>query len=313
MKSLRILCPAKINAFLAVTGRRTDGFHDLVSLVLPLDWGDDLEVRMVTGGTEGVRIDCTDPEVPTGPDNLVWKAAEAFNREAGLRHQYRFVLTKRIPMGAGLGGGSSDAVGALVAMNRLAGEPLDEGAMCALAARLGSDCPLFLHGGPVIMRGRGERVEAAPEGFCRSLKDRKVMLFKPAFSIGTAWAYGELARCGSGGCMEEAQAEDRIRAILATPSRLPELGFNSFESVVGGKFPAIPLLLERLRAMRSGYVLMSGSGSACFAMGDTSSDLDPLRETIQECWGEWGVLEVAGFGLCRSNSVPLGMDGGTSA
>ncbi|MEZ5277480.1 MAG: 4-(cytidine 5'-diphospho)-2-C-methyl-D-erythritol kinase [Opitutaceae bacterium] len=308
MNSLRIRCPAKINAFLAVTGRRADGFHDLVSLVLPLDWGDDLEVRTVSGGTEGVRIDCTDPEVPTGPGNLIWKAADAFNRLTGLRQQYRFDVTKRIPMGAGLGGGSSDAAGALMAMNRLAGEPLDEAALWDLAAGLGSDCPLFLNGGPVVMRGRGERVEAVSEEFRRSLRDRKVILFKPAFSIATAWAYGELARRAPGGYMEVGRAEDRIRAILADAGRLRELGFNSFEPAVAGKFPAIPLLLGRLRDQGSGYVSMSGSGSACFAIGDESSDFDPVRHTIEQCWGRDGVLKVAGFQLCRTESDHLGTD-----
>lgn len=300
MAGLQIFCPAKINAFLAVTGRREDGFHDLVSLVLPLDWGDDLELEPLPGRNGFFEIECDDPEVPVGPENLVWKAASVFVRKTGYGNGCRFRLTKRIPMGAGLGGGSSDATGALMGLNRLAGHPLGWEELDELAAGLGSDCPLFLRGGPVIVRGRGERVDSVPAGFVRTLPDWRVLLFKPAFSIGTAWAYGELGKGGPKACLDTTAAEARLQTVLADPGRMADLGCNSFETVIGAKFPAIPLLLRRLRDGGAWFARMSGSGSACFCVARSRSDLDRVKETVQECWGAHVFLKEVGIRISGS-------------
>src|SRR5438552_482615 len=126
-----LFSPAKINLFLAVTGRRADGFHDLVSVVAPLDFGDELVAelggsRREAGGGKQFTLECDHPEVPVDGANLVLKAAEAFVAATGWSGSVHFRLTKRIPPGAGLGGGSSNAVAALRALNRLAGGLLDE-------------------------------------------------------------------------------------------------------------------------------------------------------------------------------------------
>lgn len=277
-------CPSKINVFLAVTGRRGDGFHELVSLVLPLDWGDELEVSELDRVGPHV-IECDDPDVPSGPENLIWKAAEVFARRTGLNRAYRFRLTKRIPMGSGLGGGSSDAVGALKGLNLLAGKPLDSTALSEAAAEVGSDCPLFLHPGPVVMRGRGERVERVSESVREQMAEWRIALFKPAFSVGTAWAYAALARGAPDTYLPDADAETRLERLLADPSRLPTETLNSFEPVVGFKFPAIPILLDRLRQGMTWWAQMSGSGSACYAVCQSEAELERVREVVQDCWG----------------------------
>ena len=149
-----LFSPAKINLFLAVTGRRADGFHDLVSVVAPLDFGDELSV----GAANGFVLECDDPAVPVDGSNLILKAAAAFSAATKFKGGAHFKLTKRIPMGAGLGGGSSNAVTALRALNRLSGGLASEAQLEAIAAALGSDCVLFLKSAPMVMRGRGERV-----------------------------------------------------------------------------------------------------------------------------------------------------------
>jgi 4-diphosphocytidyl-2-C-methyl-D-erythritol kinase len=285
-------CPAKINLFLAVTGRRDDGFHRLVSLVLPLDWGDDLEVSAIGPGREH-QIECNWPGVPDGPENLIWKAADAHARRTGRKTAYRFRLTKRVPMGSGLGGGSSDAVGALKAINRLAREPLDPAAMSEVAAEVGSDCPLFLRSGPVVIRGRGEIVETIPESAQEKIMVWRVALFKPAFSVGTAWAYDALASRAPASYLDPDEADSRLGRLLADPDCLPAEGTNSFELPVGFKFPAIPLLLDRLRTGRSWWAQMSGSGSACFAVVRTETELEQVREAVGECWGNRAFLAEA--------------------
>src|SRR5215213_4707075 len=147
--------PAKLNLFLAVTGRRTDGFHDLVSLVAPVAWGDTLRIEPAKAD---FSLECNDPAVPCDETNLVLKAARAFRAAGGWGGGAKFFLEKRIPMGAGLGGGSSDAAAALTGLNQLSGGRLTPAALEKLAGDVGSDCALFLRGTPVLMRGRGERI-----------------------------------------------------------------------------------------------------------------------------------------------------------
>ena len=179
-RTATVFSPAKINLFLAITGRRDDGYHDLVSVAAPLDFGDLLTAEIgvsapesgdrmaqCESGAQGAgvpfRLECDNPEVPRDGANLVLKAAGAFAAATGWKEPVVFRLTKRIPIGAGLGGGSSNAAAALRALNQLSGADLGRAELGELAARAGSDCPLFLEGGPVIMRGRGERIEALPD------------------------------------------------------------------------------------------------------------------------------------------------------
>jgi len=274
--------PAKLNLFLAVTGRRPDGFHDLVSLAAPVEWGDRLGVGVAEGD---FSLECDDPAVPLDGTNLILRAARAFREETGLAAGAAFVLEKRIPMGAGLGGGSSNAVAALLALNRLAGAPLDTARLEAVAARLGSDCPMFLRQGPVVIRGRGERVEPAGPGVSARISGRRVILFKPGFGIGTAWAYGRLARGGYG---PAGAAESRLAAWLASAAApAEEILSNDFERIAFLKFPAIDLLLGRLRAEFRLDPCLSGSGSACFALlpDGHPEPADGVAAAVREVWG----------------------------
>lgn len=343
MSTLTVFSPAKINLFLAITGRRVDGFHDLVSVVAPLAWGDTLRVTVEKGeggrekgegrtqkgeGAEGFSLTCDDPAVPVDGSNLVVKAAVAFaeataGRSAGGGAAVRgvkFFLEKRIPIGAGLGGGSSNAAAALRALNQLAGAPLTTVELAAVAARVGSDCALFLHDGPVVMRGRGERVEPLGAEAAARLRGREVLVFKPAFGISTAWAYRRIAEGVPGSYLPVEEAERRVAAWRAAGvAREAETGgpgsaatgekergtgwaearptvggeppveemlFNNMEPVAFRKFPALPVLLERLREQYGLAARMSGSGSACFALAPAGKGLGPeVEEEIRRAWG----------------------------
>jgi 4-diphosphocytidyl-2-C-methyl-D-erythritol kinase len=287
VNAVAVLSPAKLNLFLAVTGRRADGFHDLVSLAAPLEFGDVLRAEPA----EGFHLACTGLAAPADGDNLVIRAAGAFRAASGWRGGARFTLEKRIPMGAGLGGGSSNAVAALRALNALAGDPLGEAALADVAASLGSDCPLFLHGGPVVVRGRGERVEPVPAAVAAGrLAGRSVLVFKPDFPIPTAWAYGRLAetaRKGGGGYLPASEAEARLAAWMAdADAPVESLLFNSMEAAAFGKFLALPALLDRLAGPLGAAVRMSGSGSACFAiLGEGSPPAGRIVEAVRDAWG----------------------------
>jgi len=290
-----LFSPAKINLFLAITGRRADGYHDLVSVVAQLDIGD--ELTAVPGGT-GFALECDMPGVPGDDTNLVLRAAHAFAAATGWKGGVRFKLTKRIPPGAGLGGGSSNAVAALRALNRLAGGLLAEDELGGIAASLGSDCALFLNQTPVVMRGRGERIEPLPEGAARRLRGRHVLLFKPSFAISTAWAYGRMAARGTD-YLPAAEAAARLAAWQRGGAPAEEILFNNMEGVAFEKFVALPVLLGKLRQASGVAPRMSGSGSACFALlgdpatGSGPAQVTPMKQMIAECWGPAAFVQAA--------------------
>jgi len=291
---LVLFSPAKLNLFLAVTGRRTDGFHDLVSLVAPLAWGDTLRVSPA----EDFALECDDPAVPADESNLILKAAHAFREATAWRGGARFQLEKKIPMMAGLGGGSSNAAAALRGLNALAGEPLDKGALMASAARLGSDCAFFLAGGPAVIRGRGERVSPLDGVAAARLREKRVLVFKPGFGIGTPWAYARLVALASAGALAgqpdavylpEKNAEAQLSNWLGNQSAPVEtLLLNNLERPAFTKYLALPALFAQLRDEFGLAARMSGSGSACFAF--IRDDFGPERSaavvaTIQRAWG----------------------------
>ena len=289
VKPVTIFAPAKLNLFLAVTGRRADGFHDLVSVVAPIDWGDTLTVEANgedRGAGDRFSLTCNDPAVPCDETNLVLKAARAFAGATAWGGGARFSLEKRIPVGAGLGGGSSNAVAALRALNVLAGAPLGADALAVLAAQLGSDCALFLPGGPVVMRGRGERVEPLPAEAAARLRGRRVLVFKPSFGIATPWAYAAIAAKPED-YLPASEAEARLAAWLRDQAAPPEgILFNNLERVVGAKFLALPALLDELRAKFLLAPRMSGSGSACFALLPDAAPVAAITAAVRAAWGD---------------------------
>lgn len=285
-----VFAPAKINLFLAITGRRPDGFHSLVSLVAPLAWGDTLWIDARQEGKPvgaGDTLVCDDPTLPSDGTNLVLKASAAFRAAAGWNAPVRFTLQKRIPHGAGLGGGSSDAVAALRGLNALAPEPLDPQSLATLAAGIGSDCPLFLAGAPVLMRGRGERLHPLDAAPAQRLRGRRILLFKPAFGIATAWSYGRLAAGAPGSYVPEEVAERRLASWLDSADAAPEsLLFNSMEPPAFEKHIALPSLLGLLKDDFGLRPAMSGSGSACFAFLPENLPAAPIIAAIRDAWGD---------------------------
>ncbi|MGH7946299.1 MAG: 4-(cytidine 5'-diphospho)-2-C-methyl-D-erythritol kinase [Opitutaceae bacterium] len=285
MSPISIFAPAKLNLFLAVTGRRSDGFHELVSVVAQLEFGDTLRVEPAPE----FSLRCTDPEVPADGSNLVLKAAQAFAAAAQWSGGAAFVLEKRIPAGGGLGGGSSDAVATLRALNQLVEAPnrLSTQTLAALAAQLGSDCPLFLHDEPLMIRGRGERVASLPSEAAVRLRGRRVLVFKPGFGVATPWAYSQLAAAAPGSYVSPEEAESRLAAWIEDPAAPAEaLRLNNMEPPVFSKFVALPTLNDELVRRFGLEVRMSGSGSACFAFLSHDTDAAPIIAAIRELWGQ---------------------------
>ncbi|WP_404422022.1 4-(cytidine 5'-diphospho)-2-C-methyl-D-erythritol kinase [Nibricoccus sp. IMCC34717] len=281
--------PAKLNLFLAITGRRADGFHELVSVVALLDWGD--ELTLLSGGNETFSLQCDHPEVPLDDTNLILRAAHAFRAATGITAGGAFTLRKRIPLGAGLGGGSGNAVTALRLLNDAHGQPLDSRALESIAASLGSDCVVFLRGEPQVMRGRGERVSPLPDAAASRLRGQRVLVFKPAFGIATAWAYQQMAARAPALYLPPAEAEARLASWTASAAPLPALLFNNMETAAFEKHVALPVLLGQLRDRFNVACGMSGSGSACFALLDEQTDTAALCDAIRDAWGA-GALAI---------------------
>jgi 4-diphosphocytidyl-2-C-methyl-D-erythritol kinase len=284
---LSLPAPAKINLYLAVTGRRADGFHDLVSLAAPLVWGDTVSAE----AADAFSVTCDDPTVPVDASNLVMRAAASFARATGWTGGARFHLAKSIPAGAGLGGASSDAASALVLLNTLAGSPLETDGLAGVAAQVGSDCALFLAASPVVMRGRGERTEPLSKEAYSRIRGMRVLVFKPGFSVPTPWAYGRLAAGAPRSYVPAPLAEGRLASWIGKPgTAIAELLANSMEAPVFAKFPALPLVVELVRSRFGVPVRMSGSGSACFALLGETADARPLEAAIRGAWGPSAVV-----------------------
>lgn len=258
---LTSLCPAKVNLYLHVHGLREDGFHELSSLVVPLNFGDTLTLTPVSGADTLV---CDQPHIPNDHSNLVLRAAEAFREHYSCPSAYRFELTKRTPVGAGLGGGSSDAATALRLLNQLAGSPASNDTLKEIAASVGSDCPLFLEQSPVFISGRGERLHPVSDSLRAWFRQWRITLFKPHFGIPTPWAYQQLK------AKQHYSKENGVNLAKEwnnSPQSLTPADFvNTFEYIVCNKYRALNEILKELRTSLNTPVGMSGSGSTCFAL-----------------------------------------------
>ncbi len=270
---------AKLNLSLAITGRRADGFHELVSLVAPVALADTLALDV----GRPLGLTCDDPALPVDGANLVLKAAVAYARRRPAAPTGHFHLTKRVPHGAGLGGGSADAAAALRLLDRASGDPLGPEALEALAAEVGSDCPFFVRGQAAVMRGRGERLELLSAAARAALTGRKVVLAKPPFGVPTPEAYGLLVKAGS--YRPAAQAEAELAAWFARPEADPALMGNDLASPVFGKYVALPAGLASFQRVTGVEWHMTGSGSACFAWVKDGFDQAGLRADAVRVWG----------------------------
>ncbi|HEY0257777.1 MAG TPA: 4-(cytidine 5'-diphospho)-2-C-methyl-D-erythritol kinase, partial [Candidatus Methylacidiphilales bacterium] len=174
---MKQFAPAKINLYLHIVGRRPDGFHELETLMAPISLGDTLEIDLVP---QGVEFTCSDPALSNAQDNLATRAAQLFLDEFKLATGVRIHLEKCVPVGAGLGGGSSDAAAVLLALRQLTKIDCLDSKLAELAARLGSDIPFFIYRQPAICRGRGEIIEPV------KLKESyQGLLVHPGFGVST--------------------------------------------------------------------------------------------------------------------------------
>ena len=276
---------AKLNLSLAITGRREDGFHELISLVVPIGLADTLTLDV----SRPLGLTCDDASLPVDGTNLVLKAASAYAKRRPSAPTGHFHLTKKVPHGAGLGGGSSDAAAALRLLDQASGDALGLEVLETLAAEIGSDCPFFVRGQAAMMRGRGERLEILPLAARTALAGRKVVLLKPPFGIPTPEAYGLLAKAGE--YRSAAQAEAELAAWIAQPASDPSVLGNDLAAPVFAKYLALPVGLASFLQTAGLKGQMTGSGSACFGFVSDRFDHARLREDVRRAWGPGAWVE----------------------
>ena len=264
---MQLLAPAKINLSFKIKGRRADGFHEIETLMAPISLFDRLTIEEDASNSNGVDFSCDDPSLPTGEDNLVVRAAKLFRETTKVSVGFRIALEKKIPHGAGLGGGSSDAASMLLGLNELFETGLKEKELMDLAAQLGSDVPFFIARSAAICRGRGELVVSTSLA-----ANIRLLLMKPDFGVPTPWAYGKWKNARElPGVQYAAQEFAGVQLV------------NDLERPVFEKFVLLGHLKTWLRRQSEvGAALMSGSGSTVFALLRENADGEKLATRVRK-------------------------------
>jgi len=274
--------PCKVNLLLNILGKRPDGFHELETIMHPVGVSDRLTFEH---SVRGIELTCDNALLPTDGQNLVHRAATAFLQTAKITDGVHIHLEKKIPLAAGLGGGSGNAATTLLALNELFDRPLASGKLHELAVALGSDVPFFLQNKPALATGRGEKIQPL-ENF-PALRGRAFLLIHPGFGISTAWAYQTLARFPAA----LNGRRDRAQKLISTlqSGNLSAAGgefYNSLEAPAFEKFPVLALFQEFLRANGALAALMSGSGSTTFAITESVKTAEKLVEKFKSKFGQ---------------------------
>lgn len=299
---LTINTPAKINWFLKIYGLRNDGYHEIQSLIQKITLYDSLTFSL----SDDMTLN-SDSGIPC-KDNLVYKAAvllkNAYNIKAGIKID----LDKKIPLGAGLGGGSSDAAAALIGLNEIWSLGCSNDDLSKVAEQLGSDVPFFLHGSLSRVYGRGEKISSQKTG-----KKLHLLLVKPPVSISTAWAYSRfsvylspvkdegLMSGDREGISQEQREESDLKLTKKAGKvnniehfcrnfekfdldRLSDAVYNDLELVTAKEFPVIAEIKDKLRNRGAVFALMSGSGPTVYGVFESRSEAEKASDSFSGFW-----------------------------
>jgi 4-diphosphocytidyl-2-C-methyl-D-erythritol kinase len=268
---------AKLNLTLEVLGRRMDGYHDLASIMQTVELHD----TVVASPADEVSVDCSDGSL-TGPSNLAFVAATALQKAAGVRAGARIVITKRIPVAAGLGGGSADAAATLRALNRLWGTGLSQAHLAEVGAAVGSDVPFLVWEGTALVRGRGEAVQPLPDPAPGRFllvcpRTRLESKTRQLFSMITPDMYTP------GALSQKLAARIRIKGDVPA-----ELMFNVFNAVAPAAFPGWRDCRDAVASLGAREVMLAGAGPSLFALV-TRKELGTAWQLLLNGRGPWDV------------------------
>ena len=283
-RELALRTSAKVNLALEVLGKRADGYHEIATVLQAVDLFD----RIVLGAADTLSLDTDDPDLPTDDGNLMMRAARLLQKAAGIEAGARIRLQKRIPVAAGLGGGSSDAAATLWGLNRLWKLRWPAARLRELAVELGMDVPFFLGPGRAVATGRGEQLAALPGGGGYAL-----VLVNPRVPLSTREVYGRVPA----GWHAEPVGTERVIDALRTRSvsRVAAALTNNLEAVVEPVLPVIGRMKAALLAAGALGAIMSGSGPTVFGMARSLDHARQIRARVSRVgWACWAVRTNSG-------------------
>lgn len=262
---ITILANAKLNLYLDIVGRRTDGYHMLETVMQSIDLSDVVEVHKKSGE---ISVSCTNPGIPRDEKNICYKAAKLFFEQTGEQSGAEIRIIKRIPDGAGLGGGSADAAAVLYALNTLSGFPMRPEELSALGAKIGADVPFCLSGGTAVCRGIGEEIQPISP-----FPERFYLIVKPAFRCSTSEAYSLYDKL-------PIEPKSELEAFCNAGSCYPEIMYNVFERIYGNE--ELYALKSRLLKTEALGSCLTGSGSAVFGVYETAEKASEAASAFPE-------------------------------
>ena len=268
---ISVEAPAKINLFLEVLGKRSDGYHEIETVIQEIDLVDYLKFEEIE---EGIRLECEDKNIPLDEHNLIYKAAELIQRECGVKKGISIHLDKRIPVEAGLGGGSSDAAATLKALNLLWKIQLNDAELMELAAKLGSDVAFFIKGKTSLCSGRGEKVSSL------EVKEKmNYLVVFPHLKISTATIYKSLNFDLTKNRKDASFLTQMLRN--ANAASIGKCLYNRLEEAIFALYPELLRIKSSLECFNFCGLLISGSGSSIFGLCNDRNQAETIKNEIE--------------------------------
>jgi 4-diphosphocytidyl-2-C-methyl-D-erythritol kinase len=283
VESLHLRSPAKINLRLEILRKREDGYHELRTVFQKISLYDRLHFFLKK--ERGISIKVDHPGLPTGGKNLVYQAAQSLLKKSGYHGGVEIKIEKTIPLGAGLGGGSSNAATALMALNRLLRRGLSDRELMTLGVAIGADVPFFFFEGSAIGTGIGEKLKKV------ELPTLWYLLIYPGFEVSTRWAYQNFV-------LTKKQFHFKFQKLFDTPERISQILLNDLEAVVSSEYPQIGLMKNILSSCGALGVLMTGSGPSVFGMFPTKEEATKAYRKVKN----WAAEK--GWTVFKAHSIP---------
>ena len=279
---LRLESHAKVNLRLEILRKREDGYHDLRSIFQKISLCDTVSVSLTQD--KAITVTSDHPDLPCGPRNLAYRAARAMLNEAGRGNGIRIEIEKRIPLGAGLGGGSSNAATTLMALNQLLGAGFSRKELKAIGLTIGADVPFFLMDGAALVYGIGERLRRI------ELPQLWFVLIYPNFEVSTRWAYEHVV-------LTKRQIDINLRRFVSSAKDISRILMNDLEEVVSRRYSQIRDMKKVLESAGARGALMTGSGPTVFGVFSTKGEAEEGYRKVR------GVVKRKGWLVLRSQSL----------
>jgi len=284
VKPLQLKSPAKVNLRLEILKRREDGYHDIRTIFQKISLYDTLSLSLKK--EKGISITTDHPDLPVGKGNLIYQAVQMILKKSEYQGGLTVNIRKQIPMGAGLGGGSSNAATILKALNQLLEVGLSAKALMKMGLHLGADVPFFFSGGAAMATGIGERLKKI------DLPDLWYVLINPKFEVSTRWAYQNFV-------LTKRHFHFNLQKFAKTPEGVSRLLWNDLEGGVSKKYPQIQAMKKMLLSAGALGALMTGSGPTVFGVFSVKEDAEKAYEKLNQKVTERGWI------ILKAESLPI--------